>query len=84
MVDDAFYLVWKSGGDCPTKRYMEIENAREEARRLAQENHCIEFFVLRVLEGVTYNESPFRCRNFKHSNKTATKPPHATKGECKQ
>jgi hypothetical protein len=65
MSPDTFYLVWKSGGDAPTKRHELIESAREEARRLAHDNPCIEFFVMRTIEGVTYTENPWRMRNFK-------------------
>jgi hypothetical protein len=64
MVPEAFYLVWKSGGDAPTKRHELIESAREEARRLAKDNPQIEFFVMRAIEGVIYTENPWRCRNF--------------------
>ena len=65
MVENAFYLVWKSGGDTPTKRHELIESAREEAKRLAKDNPGIEFFVTRAIEGVIYTENPWRCRNFK-------------------
>jgi hypothetical protein len=65
MVPDAFYMVWRNGGSCPTKRHETIESAREESRRLAESNPCIEFFVMRAIEGVTYTENPFRIRNFR-------------------
>jgi hypothetical protein len=65
-VDNAFYLVWKGGGDTPTRRHDTIEEARMEQRRLAMENPGMEFFVLRAISGVIYRDDPWRCRNFKH------------------
>ena len=70
MEKDAFYLVWKSGGDAPTKRHELVESAREEARRLAESNPGMEFFIMRVIEGVTYSENPWRMRNFKKQKET--------------
>jgi len=65
MVENAFYMVWRNGGNCPTRRHELIESAREEAKRLAKDNPCQEFFVTRAIEGVIYNENPYRCRNFR-------------------
>lgn len=64
-VPEAFYMVWRAGGDSPTRRHDTIESAREESRRLAKENPCMEFFILRAIEGVIYTENPYRIRNFK-------------------
>jgi len=68
MVDNAFYLVWKSDGSTPIKRHETIASAREEARRLAKENQGLEFFIMRVIAGVKYMEDPWRYRNFKKGN----------------
>ena len=63
-MEKSFYMVWRDMGGNPIKRHETIEAAREEARRLAQENPCIEFFVLRVVEGWAYREDPWRSRSF--------------------
>ena len=64
MEKEGFYLVWTPGGGIPIKRHYTCQEAREEARRLAQNNPCIEFFVLRAVEGITYREDPWRTRSF--------------------
>lgn len=63
-MDKSFYMVWRGGGLNPTVRHENIDKAREEARRLAQSEPGIEFFVLRAVEGHTYNEYPWRTRSF--------------------
>ena len=76
MVENAFYLVWKSGGDAPSRRHELIESAREEAKRLAKDNPGIEFFVTRAIEGVMYTENPFRIRNFKKQKEAIPDEPN--------
>jgi len=72
MVPDAFYMVWRNGGYAPTKKHETIESAREESRRLAKQEPQVEYFILRVIEGVMYNENPYRVRNFKKQKETPT------------
>ena len=64
MEQESFYMVWNPKASKPIKRHNSCEEAREEARRLAQNNPCIEFFVLRAVEGITYREDPWRTRSF--------------------
>jgi hypothetical protein len=64
MKQESFYLVWNTIAGKPVVRHETLEKAREEARRLAQNNPCIEFFVLRAIEGITYREDPWRIRTF--------------------
>ena len=60
----SIYLVWNPDGDKPKKKHNSVDEARKEARRLAEENHGAEFYVLRAVEAVRYRTGPFECRNF--------------------
>uniref|UniRef100_A0A6M3XYF4 Uncharacterized protein n=1 Tax=viral metagenome TaxID=1070528 RepID=A0A6M3XYF4_9ZZZZ len=63
-MEKAFYMVWRAESGDPVKKHETIELAREEARRLARLHPCIEFFVLRAVEGWSYRENPWRSRSF--------------------
>ena len=60
----SLYLVWNPAGNNPQKRYWNVDEARKEARRLAEENQGAEFFVLRAVESVKYRTDPFECRSY--------------------
>ena len=62
--EKSFYLVWNPGREMPKKRHKTLEDARAEAKRLAENEPCIEFFVLRAVEGIAYREDPWRIRSF--------------------
>jgi len=64
MIEKSFYLVWRSGGLSPTHRHENVDLARAEAKRLAQVEPGIEYFVLRAVEGHFYSEYPWRTRSF--------------------
>ena len=62
--EKSFYLVWNPGRDVPKRRHDTIDDARKEARRLAELQPGEEFFVLRAVEGIQYREDPWRMRTF--------------------
>ena len=61
---ESFYVVWNPADHNPIRRHDSIEQATEEARRLAQANPGIEFIVLRAIQGITWSADPWRTRNF--------------------
>ena len=64
MSDKSIYLVWNPGGENPKERHETVDDARKEARRLAEANKGLEFFVLRAVESFEYRDDPWRCRQF--------------------
>lgn len=64
MTERSLYLVWNPGGENPKHQHANVELARTEARRLAELNPGIEFYVLRAVEGVEYRNDPWRYRTF--------------------
>lgn len=58
------YYVWNKGRGEPRVSHPTIDLARAEARRLAMDNPDTEFFVVRVVEGITYKTVPFSIRTF--------------------
>ena len=61
---DSQYYVWNKGNGEPKKIHPTLELAREESNRLAKTNPGMEIFIVRVVESVIYNESPFRYKHF--------------------
>jgi hypothetical protein len=53
-----FWLVWRSGGDAPTKRHATLVNAENEARRLTEKHPGVRFFVLELVSGFECSVSP--------------------------
>lgn len=64
MSQESIYVVWNPAGNAPTVRHPSVEQAREEARRLALANPHAEFFVLRAVESVQYRTDPFVCKTY--------------------
>jgi hypothetical protein len=56
---ESIYVVWRVSGDSPKCRHASIEQALNEAKRLADLNHGEEFIVLRAISSVTYRDSPY-------------------------
>lgn len=48
-----FWMVYSPSGRAPTYRHGTVESAKNEARRLANENQGCDFFVLKALGGYT-------------------------------
>jgi len=61
---DSEYYVWRKGWGEPKVGHQSHDVAFAEAKRLAQENEGVEFFVLRVVKSVTYKPSPFVIHNY--------------------
>ena len=61
---ESLYIVWCPTGDNPLKRHANVDDARKEARRLCEQNHGREFFVMRAVESVQYRTDPYVCRNY--------------------
>lgn len=64
MNQETFYLVWRHGGDAPTKPHPSIQAAQAEACRLAELNPGIEFVVLKALSGHTLPEQRVYQTNY--------------------
>jgi len=64
MKENSIYMVWNPNGSVPVKRHDCIEQARFEARRLAELEKGQEFFILRAVESHKYSDSPWRVRTF--------------------
>lgn len=64
MNQETFYLVWRLGGDVPTKRHASYHQAQSEACRLARENPGVEFVVLKAVSGHTLPEQRIYQTNY--------------------
>lgn len=49
---DRFWLVWRDGGGCPTRRHQDESSALVEASRLARNNIGARFYVLEATKCV--------------------------------
>lgn len=64
MNQQAFYLVWRHGGDAPTRVHASHHQAQSEACRLARENPGVEFVVLKAVSGHTLPEPRIYQTNY--------------------
>ena len=63
--EKTFYVVWNPLHGVPTVKHASIEEAREEAKRLAIRNGVQEFFILQAVEGVVYRPEPVHIRTLR-------------------
>jgi hypothetical protein len=64
MSDKSIYIVWNPAGENPQKQHDSCEEARREAKRLADKNKGSVFFILRAIESIEYRDDPWRIRSF--------------------
>lgn len=68
MSKESLYIVWCPTAGAPTVKHATVDDARAEARRLAELNPMQEFIVLRAVESVKYQADPFMHKNYSRSS----------------
>lgn len=65
--EERFWMVWRSGGNLPTKRHFTYEAAVEEARRLVNECPAARFWVLEAVGYAQIQPAPVMFKHFPRS-----------------